>query len=487
MKSCRLVFGIYDAVAADCDRATRARLRDLSLSWARFGYQGPVIEGTGPRPILENALALGYDYCLLLSSGTIFDENWYPAHWGRRDVHGCLDELMDHGDFLAAGRPPEAATGSFNIDARCLLVNLRRYVLCGRPALEGARLTSIETVGSVGEHEGRESSWSLYDSTSGNSAIYRAFDAASSLAIVHLVPAHGDGTGAAPYLGRQIESLPEGEDFPSARLTAPQRRLLLKIRGQVDGAKRGVFPWNLEAYDDVDVPPRGLSCPLEAVYCVAAGFKPYRILKTHGFGPDTRVVFFDYSAMALEFRRRLLREWDGANFPAFLQKTFRETPEECYFQLWAGLSPSEVAETDLDQLWKAEINRWGNEETFQTHWNLCRSLPHEFILCDLLEDPRPLLTRIRPSRNAVIWWSNAFFTIYSNWFFTIPERRERYLRFITGLAASEPDLFLYGADHVNSGVNSIRAGEYAARLGSDGSDASDGLFPARFHRVQVRS
>ena len=89
MKSCRLVFGMYATAAADCDRATRERLRDLSLSWARFGYQGPVIEGTGARPILEKALALEYDYCLLLSSGTIFDENWYPAHWGAATCTGA--------------------------------------------------------------------------------------------------------------------------------------------------------------------------------------------------------------------------------------------------------------------------------------------------------------------------------------------------------------------------------------------------------------
>ena len=338
-----------------------------------------------------------------------------------------------------------------------------------------------------GEHDSPLSSWLLCDSSGGRAATYRAFDPASSLAIVHLEPEQGDGLGVAPYLGRQIESLKEGEDFAKARLTAPQRRLLAKIHSQVYGAKRGVFPWNIEAYDDVDMAQRGPGSPLAAVYCVAAGFKPYRILKTHGFGPETRVVFFDYSEMALEFRRRLLGEWDGANYPAFLQKTFRESPPDSYFQLWAGLSPSEVAESDVHELWKAETDRWGGEQTFQKHWNLCRSLRHEFVHCDLLQDPRPLFERIVPGRNSVVWWSNAFFTIYSNWFFTISERRERYLRFITGLAASEPELLLYGADHVNSGVNSIRAGEYAARLGPDGKGASDGLNPARFHRVQVRS
>jgi hypothetical protein len=487
MKTPRLVFGLYDATAIDCDCATRSRLRDLSLSWARFGYQGPVIEGTAPQAILDKALELGHSFCLLLSSGTIFDENWYPAHWGRRDVHGSLAQLMDDGDFLAAGRPLEDLAGSFKIDERCLLVNLRCYHSCGRPPLEGTPLAPIEPARSAGEPQSRTSSWLLHHARNGSGATYRALDPAASGAIVHLLSVQGDHKGIAPYLGRCIERLPEGEDSRSAGLTPSQRRLLQKVRGQVSGARHGVFPWNLESYDDVDVPPPGLESPLASLYCVAAGFKPYRILYTHGFDQETRVVLFDYSAKALEFRQRLLREWDGTNYPAFLRKAFREGPPDTYFQLWAGLAPAEVADSDVDQLWKAEIDRWGDQETFQKHWNLCRSLPHEFVLCDLLENAGPLLERVRSERNAAVWWSNAFFTIYSNWLFTIAERRSRYARFVNGLASRAPALFLYGADHVNSSVNSVRADEYAALLGPDGRDAGDGLIPARFHRLQIRS
>jgi hypothetical protein len=223
------------------------------------------------------------------------------------------------------------------------------------------------------------------------------------------------------------------------------------------------------------------------VYCVAAGFKPYRILHTHRFDADTRVVLFDYSSRALEFRRRLLREWDGTDYPAFLQQSFRDSPPDTYFQLWAGKKPGEVDQSDVVMLWKAETDRWGGEEAFQKHWNRCRSLPHEFVLCDLLANPQALCERLKPDPSAVLWWSNAFFTIYANWLFTIAERRERYSRFIQGVACRAPAAFLYGADHVNSSVNSIRADEYAARFAPDICDSADGLVPAQFHRLQIRS
>jgi hypothetical protein len=487
MKPSRLVLGLYDATGEECGRTTRARLRDLSLSWARFGYQCLVIEGTRPGPILDEAVELGFDFCLLLATGTIIDENWYPAHWSRRDLHGSLVDLMNDGDFVAAGRLLEGPPGPPAIDARCLLVNLKRYLLSGRPEFEGASVEQVQVAGPAPGLPGHPPAWSISGATSEKGAEFRVFDPDSALAVVDLVSPQGDATGVAAYLGEGIQEFFEGESSAGPRVTTALQRLLAKVRHQVVRAKRGVFPWNLESYDDVDLPLPGLNSPLTAVYCVAAGFKPYRILKSRGYDRDTRVVFFDYSPRALEFRQLLLREWDGTDYPTFLRKAFGEMPPDSYFQLWANLSPDQVRTSDLDQLWTAETDRWGGREAFQEHWTLCRSLTHEFVLCDLLEGPSPVLERLSDEPDQVLWWSNAFFTIYSNWFFTIAERRQRYARFIRGLAERAPGLYLYGADHMNSSVNSIRADEYAARLETDAGDASDGLIPARSHRLQIRS
>jgi hypothetical protein len=484
MTSPRLVFGLYEAQSLHGEPSMRARLRDLSLSWARFGYQGPVIEGTDAFPILDEALERGYEYCLLFATGTIFDENWYPPHWGRRDVQRALGELMDDGDFVAAGRLVEGPEGSKAIDSCCVLVNLGRYAAAGRPRLAGARLVAAEPAATNGHAQVGGPSWVLRDASVAACATYRPFDSTTALALVDLVSAQGDLAGVAPYLGRQIEEFPGDETLAEPAATAGQTRLLAKVRRQIAGAKRGVFPWNYESYDDVDLPPPGLESPLKSVYCVAAGFKSYRIVSTHGYDGDTRVVFFDYSSRALAFKQRLIADWDGAEFPSYLRQAFRELSPDTYFWLWADLSADQVATSDLDELWRAETDRWGGPEAFQKHWSLCRSLPHEFVLCDLVEDPGPLLDRLNSEPAAVIWWSNAFFTIYSNWFFTIAERRQRYLRFIKGLAERSPDLYLYGADHMNSSVNSIKADEYAGLLARE---TSDELMPAQFHRLQIRS
>jgi hypothetical protein len=96
-------------------------------------------------------------------------------------------------------------------------------------------------------------------------------------AVLHLVPKDGNPFQIAGYLGKGIGRLHE-TDEPHARGPTPsQRRFLAKISKQVDGAMRGVFPWNLESYDDVVFPPAALAPPLSTVFGVAAGFKLYRI------------------------------------------------------------------------------------------------------------------------------------------------------------------------------------------------------------------
>ncbi len=177
------------------------------------------------------------------------------------------------------------------------------------------------------------------------------------------------------------------------------------------------------------------------MYCVAAGFKPYRILKTHGFDATTRVVHFDYSPRVLEFRQRLIDDWDGVDYPAFLQKTFAAMPADTYFpalgrpgsRLRGGERPRPALECRTRSMGKPGVVSESLEP-------LPISAPR-FILCDLMAHPEVLFEHIRAEANAVIWWSNAFFTIFSNWIFTIAQRRERYLDFINGLAAIAPAPF----------------------------------------------
>lgn len=246
-------------------------------------------------------------------------------------------------------------------------------------------------------------------------------------------------------------------------------------------AGRGVFVLNYESYEDVEEVPPGFRGPVSTLYCVAAGLKPNRILETHGIGRTSRVVFFDYSRQALDFRRRLDADWDGYDYPTYLRTAFARR-DGAHYYLWPGADAGNMDWTELERLWTAELARWGGAEAFAAHWRRYRNLHHEYRFCNIL-DPHDLLAWIRDEPGAVIWWSNAFSTIYSARHHGLKDKRRLYEDWIGRLAERAPGLFLYGSDHSNSSVNGLTARDYRDGYFTRGGDP---LLSRSFHRHAIR-
>ena len=83
----------------------------------------------------------------------------------------------------------------------------------------------------------------------------------------------------------------------------------------------------------------------------------------------------------------------------------------------------------------------------------------------------------------MVWWSNAFFSVHSNWHHDAARRRVLYARWIRGLAERAPRLWLYGASSDNASVNGVQAAEYARWQSLHGGDELD---PGRLGRVDMR-
>ena len=90
---------------------------------------------------------------------------------------------------------------------------------------------------------------------------------------------------------------------------------------------------------------------------------------------------------------------------------------------------------------------------------------------------------IQAESAAVIWWSNAFFTVYGNWFYCLEERQQAYQRWIKQLATRNPQLFLYGSDYTNANVNFFQARDYCQYYFRQGADF---LKPLRAYQTQIR-
>jgi hypothetical protein len=499
-----LVFGLLDTSSEIGDGAAAARLRALTLAWSRYGYAGAVIEDDEIERILDRAQRAGFRYCLVQGYGHVLvEEAGFPWE-GPGGFRAALVEWINREDFLVTGRIVGSAAEGWGLDPALLLVNLKTYALLGRPRfnLDPAGLVSVArpAIGPRTLRGGPSPRWLgpsqrrepcrpgppgrgfIEASLRGGRKVYNFEDALLAHS-TPLYPADPDARAQfAVCLGLNIFKY--GAE-PRPGLTAGQRRFLDAVERQAQGAARAVLPFNLGSHRDVAEPPEDFKGPVATLYCAAAGFKANRILQTHCTDGRTRVVLFDAGPKALEYRRLMLAEWDGEEYPRFVRYAFRQLPgaEAVLAAGWCR-SPEELDRCDLERLWGEELREWDGEAMFKRHWDVYRRLPHEFVCCDLLTEPEKLLERMADEASAVVWWDGAFFNVPANWLYLPEERRRRYEDWVRGLAARCPRAALYGRDHNNVAVTAVRAGAYAERYLQAGGDC---LIPYKEPRGAGRS
>jgi hypothetical protein len=500
MNTPKLVVGLLNRSAAIGNEAVAGKYRDLTVSWSRYDYRDEIIEASSVDGILEQAAARGYRWCLVLPVGHIIAEHWTPEHWQDTGFRAVLSECIGKDDFLVSGIIRHDPAAWFGFESSCLLVNLQRYrqlsaprfevaadgpveVPVVRPQRDGQRIEVLRPAGGQEQRLPSLPGWNLIATSLREGLAVPGLDPRLTAGLLDLSAENPERTAAfARYLGDGISRFDPRQPDPG--LGPDQIRFLEVVQPQASRARRGVFLWNIEGYDDIETPASGFQPPLQSLYSVAAGFKPLRILYTHGFEPSTRLIYFDYSPQALKVRRYLNEHWGGVDFPQFVQQLFREFPHpETFYQLWGDATPENVEAADIRSMWQQELDRWGGPQVFQDHWQACRKLPQEYVCCNILTDPAPLLDTMAPESRSMIWFSNAFFTMYGNWFYSLEERRQMYENWIRQLAAANPQLFLYGSDYNNVNVNHMRAEEYRTAW-QRAADSS--LVPCRLSPAEIR-
>lgn len=437
-------------------------MRDLTLSWLRFGYQKAVFEAGSVESLLEQALEHGGDFCVIQSPGNIISEEWKLPHWGCEDFYQCVENCVRDLEFLICANFQEI-NSHFYIDTQCFIVNLKAYKEVKR-SLKSRELIQLTTPTGNG--------WGLIDTALTN-----------HIAITQLPTAIS--TRRLSLLDKQTSD--QNPDCTDAKKT----RFISGIEAQLQHCRKGVFLWNIESYNDIQENKPGSqrhNYKIRNLYCVAAGFKPNMLLHRHGYEEETCVTFFDYSDQALKIRRKLMEEWDGLDYPRFCKEIINNSSDkDIFFQLWDGLRPSQIDWRDVEQLWLDELAHWGGAQAFQQHWLKQRALQFRYILCDLVNEPSRLIAEIDSSPQSVIWWSNAFFTVSSDWTLSIKQRKRYFEAWIQLLAGKAPECQIYGADYINRPINNIRAGEYLKRLSAHvASNTEDELSPYKEEALPLR-
>jgi hypothetical protein len=499
-----VVFGLLDSSNRIPGARLAEKLRNFTIAWSRFGYHDDILESDALDDLLQEALDLGYRYCLVQSYGHVIGETWIPEHWEQVDFQTALGRWIDNHDFFVTGTIVHSQDGWYGLAEDCLLVNLQHYAALGKPDFGQPRTTAIDaikpgvTMASGPDNERfqsleptqetasvipRHAGWNfITTSLRGGLAVLNFSTSIDGSRINLFDPSSQKMQAFAKHFHTELPDYSRAD--PNTALSNGQRQFLDSIDAQVKDSRKGVFLFNLESYQDVVERPEHFTPPVSSLYSVAAGFKPNMMLHALGFDNATRMVFFDYSTTALEIRKVINSEWDGEDFPRFVRFLMKQFPPgKVFYQLWAGLTPEEISWGDLEQLWRNEIDKWGGESVIREHWIAFRDIRHEYVRCNLLTDRDGLLAAIDNQPNAAIWWSNAFFTIYSNWLYTADERKAIYDSWLTRLAERNPGIFLYGSDYNNINVNHIRIGEYLERYRVDGGNY---LKPNRLYKHEIR-
>ncbi len=495
-----IVFGLLDVSAGACDSRVAAKYRDLTISWSRYVYRGPIIERCSVDEILAEAVTLGYRYCFIQSFGHIIRERWAPERSSEDNFLSALKAWINENEFFVVGHIIHEEGGWFGVEQRCLLVDLAHYASLGRPEFmrraterielpwptvqrDESTISELRPSGKFAVTEPSAPGWNFL-AASLNSGI--SVLGLARIFVDHclfLDPQDADRTAAfSEFLDDRIDAYENAGR--QAKLGDDQTTFLGDVNRQTSSSRQGVFLWNVEPYTDVDTPPEEFVKPVSTLYSVAAGFKPNRILETHGYDDRTSVVFFDYSERALEIRKEIVENWDGEDFPAFVRYLVDKYPRsETFYQLWEGLSSHDRQWKDVGRRWDDELKRWGGAQAFKSHWQNYRALRHEYLHCNILADSSKLFERIAYEKSAVIWFSNAFFTMYANWHYTAEQRKQLYDRWIEGIAEANPYLFLYGSDYNNINVNCVQADRYRDLYRDFGDDY---LVPYKVNRYEIR-
>jgi len=429
------IFTLLDTTQHFDDRVVAQGARGWSIGFTRFKYDGDIIESTDPDELLQQAVATGARYCLFLTYGSFISEVWAPAQADNQPSDqvsnsdgGVLESLarwIDHQDFSVAGKFPENGSGLPDF----LFIDLHRACQQGTPSFDILRTWGVENP----------------------------------------LPAK---------LSNQIVS------FDSSK---QDTGLITRLKELTANLRKAVFVWNIESYDDIQSPAPTFRGPLSSLYTVAAGFKPNRILETHGFNPDTRMVIFDYSRQGLEHRRLMHDEWNGEDYPGYLHHRFRTTGhKDTHYLLWHGATTENLDWSLMELRWQQELDVWGGALAFKHHWQRFQALEFEYLHCDLLQTPEEILRRIRNQPGSLIWWSNAFLTLDSIRRYTTDQRKSIFRSWIGNLALMAPQLHLYGSDCNNLSVNGFTALDYAGWLSAAVDDPLDELTPRSLNRVSMR-
>lgn len=451
-----LTFAIWDRSDAIKNDFVSKRCRDLTTFYIDSCFPGvSYLEHSNIDALLRTAAATNSRWLLVQARGHLLL---------RFDFYQELERFLASppSSFLIMGHILDRKDQYFEIHNQCFLINLDLYRKLGQPAFgleQPGTLPSISTrlpkpIRSPDNfHDDYTPPWLKPDGT--NEAEYsnlkdgHGIIAASLRAGLNVQGFPSQLRDKKHFLYPEASTsefercLRDPSLAPNQEMNQGQRRFLSGMRQNWFACRSSIFLFNTDDIRNTQrVIPSGKN--LDALYSVASGFRPLKLLEMNGFRSSTRVVYFDYSQAALDFRKELHEQFDGLNFVDFLKNRgtrFRfgnyqarpanaeEVPHgEAQF---AEQFHSEPNYDTLNSLWNRTTDAFGGSKAFQRLWQDSRQLPHQFVFTDLFNTPSALtdLLQADHAEHSLVWWSNSFTTESTRTFMPVEHIQRAYKNF----------------------------------------------------------
>tara|TARA_B110000285_G_scaffold224802_1_gene282096 strand:- start:5184 stop:6551 length:1368 start_codon:yes stop_codon:yes gene_type:complete len=440
------VVGIYDDRAMNNNMTQHEKLKEITEFFTRFKYFGPVIVKQSVNEVLDEALTHGVDYCVVQSVGHIIKDALFFKH---------IEKYIKDMNFFVSGHILDKQTensqspegqGYYGLHKQCMLVNLKYYKDFDKPVFGNKKASKNEIVAKAERHisnihddytpvtlKPTEETQVCTPLVDGWNFVNKSLENGLTVYNFH------------PKIRESKQYV-----YPTTSAAALETQLSW-INNIVNYAPTCVFFWNTETYADLKYV--NIKKPIKHLYAVAASFKPNMILNTYGFEDDTKVTFYDYSKQALAFKKMLLNNWDGEDYPAFL----RWAKAKYQINETGGV---ETEHQTYEQLWEREINWWGSEKIIKDHWDRYKNLKHKFIHLDICETPEKLTKNVSIEGESVIWWSNAFHTVGAQYVRGLHGVKICYNEWLKQLSDRNENLWILGKDYLDKPVEGTRIKEY---------------------------
>ena len=440
-----------DPKFASRNMTIQQKRKEITEFFTRFKYFGPIIYGNSVNEVLDKALEHDVVYCIVQAVGHIVREGSFFK---------IIEKWMDKKNFFVTGHIMDKETpnsnwaegnGYYGLHKQCILVNLKYYEKFDKPVWGEAKhkIDKPEHLAAANRH------------------VKDIHDDYTPLALMpteetKVCTPLVDGWN---FINTSLENgltvynfHPKVRDakefvYPTSSIQDLQTQLSW-VNNIVNYAPQCVFLWNTETY--LDLKYCKIQEPIRHLYTLAASFKPHIILNTFNFEDDAKVNFYDYSKPALAYKKMMLTQWNGEDYPSFINWARKK------YQFNETHGTLTENETD-DFLWKREISWWGGEDIIKEHWKRYKKLKHTWTHVDISKDCTPITNKIVNEPGSVIWWSNAFHTVNAHYLHGLKGVTESYNNWIKEIKTNNPDMWILGKDFLDRPIEGGQIKDYVIK------------------------